>query len=96
MYTVITTADADEHARAITRWWDAHGQGRRFVDDLARAVARLRELPYSGAPSRAHPGLRTVALRRWRVQLYYSVDAAAALVVIRAVWHTSRDGVPPL
>lgn len=96
MYTVITTAEADEHARAITRWWEGTGLGGRFVDDLARAFARLRELPYSGAPSRAHPGVRTLALRRWRVQLYYQVDAVATLVVIRAVWHTSRDGAPPL
>lgn len=96
MYTVITTAVAEEHARAMTRWWDTYGQGRRFVDDLSRAVMRLRELPNSGAPSRAHPGLRIVALRRWRVQLYYEVDPAAARVVIRALWHTSRDGAPPL
>jgi hypothetical protein len=45
MYTVITTAEADEQARAITRWWEANGLGGRFVDDLARAVARLCELP---------------------------------------------------
>jgi plasmid stabilization system protein ParE len=96
MYTVISTAEADAHARAITQWWDTHGQGRRFVDDLALAVSRLSELPYCGAPSRTHPGQRTLLLRRWRVQLYYQLDPAAALVVIRAVWHTSREGAPPL
>jgi hypothetical protein len=52
-----STAEADEHARAIDTWWREHRASSPdlFLNELTRVFALLARLPALGARYR-HPG----------------------------------------
>ena len=95
---VLTTARADNEARRATAWWRENRPAapHLFEDELAEAIGLLAEHPDAGRPV-ARPGfpkLRALLLERTQHHLYYDHDAAAAKVVVRAVWGAVR-GRPP-
>lgn len=94
-YRVDSTSEADEHARTIDAWWREHRPTARdlFLDELTRVLALLAAWPMLGAPYRAG-GLRRLMMRRVRCHLYYSVDAERRSILVRAIWHSSREPGP--
>jgi len=69
-----------------------------FADELDRAIEFVRSMPHGGQPF-SDPevlGVRRVALRRVRYHLYYVASDDERVVVVLALWHSSRGGRPPL
>lgn len=98
-YRIESTAEADEHARAIDTWWREHRTSSPdlFLNELIRVFALLARLPALGARYRhpgAPPNIRRLLMQPTRTHVYYSVDRAARVVVIRAIWHMSRGRGP--
>jgi plasmid stabilization system protein ParE len=77
---------------AAKTWWLAHREKApdAFDDDIAEQVERLRTDPFLGSPvHRARSsGIRRVVLSRIRYYLYCRVEGD--LLVLVALWHTSR------
>jgi plasmid stabilization system protein ParE len=69
-----------------------------FMEELAAAVEKLFFAPSTGTPYQGSPlpGVRRVLLPRTRYHVYYTVDAAADLVRVHALWHTARGQGPEL
>ena len=68
-----------------------------FVDELARVLALLSNMPMLGEPYRrgaAPSGMRRFALRRVKCYLYYTVDTKKRQILIHAIWHWSRGRGP--
>jgi hypothetical protein len=98
-YRIESTAEADEHARAIDTWWREHRTSSPdlFLNELIRVFALLARLPALGARYRhpeAPPDIRRLLMRSTRTHVYYSFDRSARVVVIRAIWHASRGHSP--
>ena len=92
--------EARRHVRVIEAWWAANRRAAQnlFADELEAAVARLETTPASGRPY-PHPtvaGVRRLLLPRTRYGVYYLLDEDGLVVRIHAIWHTSREGGPPL
>jgi len=98
-YIVDSTSEADEHARAIDTWWREHRPAAPdlFLAELARVLGLLASWPTLGVPY-AHAavpgGMRRLAMRSVKCHLYYTVDPARRLVLVRAIWHSSRGRGP--
>jgi hypothetical protein len=98
-YRIESTAEADEHARTIDAWWREHrtSSADLFLNELIRVFALLERLPALGARYRhpgAPPNVRRLLMRSTRTHVYYSFDRSARVVVIRAIWHASRERGP--
>ena len=98
-YRIESTAEADEHARAIDTWWREHRTSSPdlFLNELIRVFALLARLPALGAHYRhpgAPPNIRRLLMRPTRTHVYYSFDRSVRVVVIRAIWHASRGRGP--
>ena len=95
---VRVTKRAQAQIDRAAQWWDENRDRapEAFDDDLAKAFLLLRAEPGVGAPvlnARAK-GIRRLHLARIRYHLYYRIRAGE--VVVLALWHTSRGGVPSL
>jgi plasmid stabilization system protein ParE len=93
--------EAVTHAQQVERWWRENRPAAPglLMEELAAAVEKLSIAPSTGAPypsSLSLPGVRRVLLPRTRYHIYYTVDAAAGLVRIHALWHTARGQGPEL
>jgi plasmid stabilization system protein ParE len=99
-FRVIVTATARDQIREIALWWRAHALDAPdlFLEQLEVGLERLSTAPWSGSPySLVHPtDIRRILLRRCQYHLYYTVDADAGAVTIRAIWHSARGHGPPL
>lgn len=67
--------------------WDVPGLGRRFADEVERAVEVLLEHPDIGA--RVDDDLRHLVLRKFPFSVVYGT--APGLVYIVAIAHSSRE-----
>jgi plasmid stabilization system protein ParE len=79
-------------------WWFEHRPAAPdlFDEELARAIATIREMPGAGQPV-AHatrPGIRRLFMGRIRYHLYYL--ASDEYVDVLALWHTARGSQPVL
>lgn len=95
-HRVEITATAEAHIRAITEWWRANRESNIFLDELAQAFAQLAIVPFLGPDYPQAPGTRRLQLRRSRYHVYYTVDTLRQIITVKAVWHMSRGGGPPL
>jgi hypothetical protein len=98
-YRIDSTSEADDHARAIDSWWRDHRPASPdlFLDELTRSFSLLARLPTLGAiyDHRGAPAnIRRVLMRATRSHVYYSIDEAAHVILIRAIWHASRERGP--
>jgi len=98
-YRVDSTAEADAHARAIDVWWREHRPASPdlFLHELTRVLALLAALPMLGVPYShvaAPEGMRRLVMRPVKCHLYYTVDAEQRLILVRAIWHSSRGRGP--
>lgn len=98
-YRVDSTSEADAHARAIDVWWREHRPAapELFLGELTRVLGLLAALPMLGVPyehAAVPGGMRRLVMRPVKCHLYYSVDAANRLVLVRAIWHSSRGRSP--
>ena len=98
-YRIDSTSEADDHAFAIDTWWREHRPGSPdlFLNELTRSFVLLARLPMLGAIY-DHPGapanVRRLLMRSTRNHVYYSVDEVTRVVLVRAIWHTSRGRGP--
>jgi hypothetical protein len=98
-YRIDSTSEADGHARAIDVWWQEHRSVAPdlFLRELTHAFTLLATLPMLGAPY-DHPaapkGTRRLLLRPVKCHLYYTVDTVDRSILIRAIWHSSREAAP--
>jgi plasmid stabilization system protein ParE len=99
-YQVELSPEAVAQAQQVERWWRENRPAAPglFMEELAAAVEKLSLTPSTGAPYQSSPlsGVRRVFLPRTRYHVYYTVDAAADLVRIHALWHTARGQGPEL
>jgi plasmid stabilization system protein ParE len=93
-------AAARRHVTTIAAWW---GKNRPkapmlFWQELDAAVEQLAGDPQSGSVYRevSRTDIHRLVLPKTRYHVYYSIDEAARIVLIRAVWHTSRGRGPRL
>jgi hypothetical protein len=98
-YRIDSTAEADEHARIIDAWWREHRAAAPdlFLDELVLVFAMLARLPRLGAPYNHRSvtsGVRRVLMRRVRCHVYYTIDDVSRVLLIRAIWHSSRGHGP--
>ena len=70
-------------------WYESRelNLGDRFMDAVLQAVRRARENPERFSEVMA--GIRAVGCRRFPYRVYY--ETLANRIVVRAVYHTSRD-----
>lgn len=97
-HRVELSPEALQQAQAIRAWCVENRPAAPdlFVDELGAAIRKLSSLPRIGARYEA-PGfreMRRVLLMRTRYHVYYTVDEAARLVRIHAIWHLARGGGP--
>jgi plasmid stabilization system protein ParE len=90
--------DAREQADAASTWWRANRERAPdlFDDELAAATERLASSS-SLTPVYATVGgaeVRRLLLPRTRYHVYFTIEPD--IVVVHAVWHTSRGHSPAL
>jgi len=92
--------EADDQIRAVERWWRENRPGAPllFARELAEALELLMLAPEIGARYDQHGSgtVRRILLGRSRYHVYFSYDAAANLVEVRALWHAVRGEGPVL
>lgn len=95
---VLIAAPAREQAENIDRFWRDHRpeSPNLFARELDRARRLLTATPEIGAPYVARDGVlvRRLLLRRTRNHVYYTVDRAAGIIMIIAVWGTPKRKPP--
>jgi len=95
-----TTAEADQHIRAASAWWQANRPAAPdlFAHELARAFTLLADAPDVGRPYhlRSIPGLRRLLLTASKYHVYYVHDSARQRVLTLAIWSAVRGRRPPL
>lgn len=99
-FRVVVTTTAHAHVRAVVRGSVEIDRGipETFLAELDSALARIGEQPYSGHPYRRSSieGVYRVLLRRSGCHAYFTVDAEAGDVVVRAVCCPGRGAGPAL
>lgn len=97
---VLVAARAETQIRAIEEWWKANRPDAPtlFVGELQAALERIAATPGVGAEYLVSGlrDVRRVLLRRSRYHVYYTVDTAREIAVVRAVWHGARGREPHL
>jgi plasmid stabilization system protein ParE len=99
--TRLLVADrANTQIRTIEAWWTEHRDKapQLFALELAQALEAIGASPNLGKPHRTVAGseVRRLLLSRCRYHVYFSYDPRADLVLVRAVWHSSRGRGPVL
>jgi len=97
-FQIVLAADARTQVLSIARWWRTNRPRNPglFLAELRAAADRLGDAPRAGGLYKVPrvEGVRRLLLPRTGYYLYYTVDDAAAVVEIAAVWHTARGGGP--
>jgi hypothetical protein len=96
---LVFTPEAEEQAGECDTWWRENRDARDlFARELAGASAFLRESPNVGAKCTVLDGfpVRRVLLPKTGTHVYYSVDEAADLVTVLAVWGAPKGRGPKL
>jgi plasmid stabilization system protein ParE len=98
---VVFSPQADAEADRALDWWleNRDKAPQLFEQELARAIAKLKETPRIGQRILTR-GLnfevRFLLLPKTRFRLFYRVLPEADLVEILRLWHTSRGAEPDL
>ena len=91
---------AKAQVRAAEQWWRQNRlkAPNAIREELERAAALISLQPESGALARnvSLPGVRRIHLTRIRYYLFYRVVSDREAIEILALWHSSRQGAPPL
>ena len=91
---------ARAQVRAAEQWWRKNRPNalNAVREELERAVVLISLQPESGALARnvSLPGVRRIHLARIRYYLFYRVVSDQERIHILALWHSSRQGTPPL
>ena len=99
-FRVQVTAEARKQLLEIDAWWTTNRPEAPdlILREFSRALALLAMAPTAGRVYVGHPSaeFRRLLLPRSRFHVYYLVDAAAGVVLIAAVWNSSRGHGPPL
>jgi plasmid stabilization system protein ParE len=91
---------AEAQIRRVAAWWRENRGAAPdlFSLELAFALEALVRTPSVGTFYTERRGvvIRRVLLPRTRYHVYFSYDAVADVVAVRAVWHGSRGTGPQL
>ena len=86
--------------RAAEEWWRQNRPKapNAVREELERAAVLVSLQPGSGALARnvSLPRVRRIYLARIRYYLFYRVASDPEAIEILALWHSSRQGAPPL
>ncbi len=97
-FRIVLSLDARTQILSIARWWRANRPKNPglFFAELKAATNRLSEAPRAGVLYKVPrvEGVRRLLLPRTGYYLYYTVNDAASVVEMVAVWHTARGGGP--
>jgi len=90
---------AKAQVRAAEQWWRQNRPKapNAIREELERAAVLISIQPESGARARnvSLPGVRRLHLARIRYYLFYRVAQQGRIDVL-SLWHSSRQGAPPL
>jgi plasmid stabilization system protein ParE len=91
---------AEAQIRRVAAWWRENRRAAPdlFAGELARALETLLQTPGNGTLYAERRGvvIRRVLLPKTRYHVYFSYDAEAEVVSVRAVWHGRRGRGPDL
>lgn len=91
---------ADAQIRRISAWWREHRPEAPllFASEVADALELLATTPTLGVvyAQRRDRTIRRLLLPRSRHHLYFTYDATADVLEVRAVWHAQRGRGPSL
>lgn len=99
-YRVRIAPRAADQIREAASWWLEHRPAPPdvLVHELDRAIDLIATWPDGGqpAPDPHHMSVRRVLLRRVRYHLYYVPSHDERVVIVLALWHSSRGTEPEL
>jgi plasmid stabilization system protein ParE len=91
---------AETQIRRVAEWWRDNREvvPELFSLELAHLLEALTRTPSIGTVYATRRGvvIRRILLPRTRYHVYFSYDAEADFVAVRAVWHASRGAGPEL
>ena len=82
--------EASEDIQKAIEWYNQHrtGLGRRFHEIVKTSINGLSRHPFYAIRYR---NVRCLPLKKFPYMIHYTVDETHKIVVIQAVFHTSRD-----
>ena len=99
-YELRLARSARRHIAEIQRWWVENRPAAPglFDEELAATLEQIAAFPTVGKPHPLPSGrpTRRILMRRSGYNVFYSVDQAARVGTVVAVWHTARGSGPPL
>jgi plasmid stabilization system protein ParE len=91
MYKTVFLSRARKDVRDAASWYDKQrpGLGKRFTHAIRSKLVLIGENPHKYAVR--YKKARTALLRRFPFMIHFIIDEPQRIVVVLAIWHTSRD-----
>jgi plasmid stabilization system protein ParE len=91
MYKSLILPLAKQDIREAATWYNERqpGLGKKFIEHVRKAVLYIRQNPKSVAVR--YDGTRTALLDTFPYLVHFSIDENKRLVIVSAVFSTSRD-----
>jgi plasmid stabilization system protein ParE len=91
MYKSIILPLAKEDIREAARWYNqqSQGLGRRFTGEVRASIRFIKQNP--DACSIRYDDVRVAVLKVFPFMIHYTIDHEYDMVIVSAVFHTSRD-----
>jgi toxin ParE1/3/4 len=88
-YKIQIEPEAQQDIQDAVRWYNSQqkGLGRRFYDELKEFIAALKHNPLYQI---RYDNVRCLPIKKFPYTLHFTINETEKLVVIRAVFHTSR------
>lgn len=89
-YKIIFSHRVLQDMHEARSWYNMQqkGLGKRFSEDIKKAVASIKQNPYFASVK--FIGIRTAACKTFPYALHYEIDEANELVRIISIFHFSR------
>ncbi len=91
IYKIVITNSAKEDIKEAAKWYNRQkkGLGKQFLTYVKEKVFSLKTNPF--ICQNRYSRIRTAVLKHFPYMLHYYVDEIQNLIVIIAVFHTSRN-----
>lgn len=90
-YRIILSSDAEQDFKESVEWYENQKKGLSldFILELNSTFQRITSQPTIFSES--FNGLRSAVLRRFSFVVYFQVIPDTRMVLVLAIWHTSRN-----